>query len=289
MTVKPAAEGSPTTEEIKRLMDEGKHREALQKLSRALALNYTQPLLRGFRIDQTRQQMQQAVINRDNAELNLKARTTNTLAAVRAAFANIGIVHTIHGPPFMPLEGGFVQRNRIRLKNHLYTLAERYAAKRCHRIVRVADAYFNVLTQIETLASSRAEERSVKRQLDQAEKRLEVGLAPITDVHEARARRLLIRAFHRAKIDIVDRALGAIAVHQIEIGAANPLDCRNLEFTGAAGAFHWGRSALDGQLVTRVQNARGARGAHRAAARAPAAAGGTSTSPDRSRWRTRGP
>lgn len=55
-------------------------------------------------------------------------------------------------------------------------------------VVRTADAYFNVLTAIETLASSRAEERSVKRQLDQAEKRLEVGLAPITDVHEARAR-----------------------------------------------------------------------------------------------------
>ena len=48
--------------------------------------NYTQPLLRGFRIDQTRQQMQTTVINRDNAELNLRARTTNTLAAVRAAY-----------------------------------------------------------------------------------------------------------------------------------------------------------------------------------------------------------
>ena len=48
--------------------------------------SYTQPLLRGFRIDQTRQQMQTAVINRDNAELNLRARTTNTLAAVRSAY-----------------------------------------------------------------------------------------------------------------------------------------------------------------------------------------------------------
>lgn len=48
--------------------------------------SYTQPLLRGFRIDQTRQQMQTTAINRDNAELNLKARTTNTLAAVRAAY-----------------------------------------------------------------------------------------------------------------------------------------------------------------------------------------------------------
>lgn len=63
-----------------------------------------------------------------------------------------------------------------------------YQGEANNLLVRVADAYFNVLTAIETLASSRAEERSVKRQLDQAEKRLEVGLAPITDVHEARAR-----------------------------------------------------------------------------------------------------
>lgn len=48
--------------------------------------SYTQPLLRGFRIDPTRQQMQTTLINRDNAELNLKARTTNTLAAVRSAY-----------------------------------------------------------------------------------------------------------------------------------------------------------------------------------------------------------
>jgi outer membrane protein TolC len=48
--------------------------------------SYTQPLLRGFRIDQTRQQIQTTRINRDNAELNLRARTTNTLSAVRAAY-----------------------------------------------------------------------------------------------------------------------------------------------------------------------------------------------------------
>lgn len=55
-------------------------------------------------------------------------------------------------------------------------------------ITRTAEAYFNVLTAIDALSASRAEERAVKRQLDQAEKRLEVGLAPITDVHEAKAR-----------------------------------------------------------------------------------------------------
>lgn len=51
-----------------------------------------------------------------------------------------GIVHTIHGPPFMPIEGGFFARVRTRLLNRVYTLAERHAAKRCHRIVSVADA-----------------------------------------------------------------------------------------------------------------------------------------------------
>ena len=45
------------------------------------------------------------------------------------------IVHTIHGPPFMPGRG-----LATKLKNTLYTIAERFAAKRCHVIVSVADA-----------------------------------------------------------------------------------------------------------------------------------------------------
>ncbi|MBB5207930.1 TolC family outer membrane protein [Chiayiivirga flava] len=55
-------------------------------------------------------------------------------------------------------------------------------------MVRVAEAYFNTLTAIDSLAFARAEERAVKRQLDQADQRFEVGLTAITDVHEARAR-----------------------------------------------------------------------------------------------------
>ncbi len=77
--------------------------------------------------------------------------------------------------------------------------------------IRLADAYFNVLTGIETLASSRAEERSVKRQLDQADKRLEVGLAPITDVHEARARYDSARANAIASANALDDSREALA------------------------------------------------------------------------------
>jgi outer membrane protein len=54
-------------------------------------------------------------------------------------------------------------------------------------ITRTSAAYFNVLIAIETLAAAEAQETALKKQFDFASKRLEVGLAPITDVHEARA------------------------------------------------------------------------------------------------------
>ena len=54
-------------------------------------------------------------------------------------------------------------------------------------ITRTSAAYFNVLVSIETLAAAEAQQTALQRQFDYAQKRLDVGLAPITDVHEARA------------------------------------------------------------------------------------------------------
>jgi glycosyltransferase involved in cell wall biosynthesis len=50
------------------------------------------------------------------------------------------IVHTIHGPPFMPLEGSIATRLKTQAANAVYTLAERKAARACHVIVSVAEA-----------------------------------------------------------------------------------------------------------------------------------------------------
>ncbi len=52
----------------------------------------------------------------------------------------VAVVHTIHGPPFMPIEGSTLNRIKIGFKNWIYTIAERFAAKRCHTIASVADA-----------------------------------------------------------------------------------------------------------------------------------------------------
>jgi outer membrane protein len=54
-------------------------------------------------------------------------------------------------------------------------------------VTRTSAAYFNVLVALETLSAAEASETALKKQFDLADKRLEVGLAPITDVHEARA------------------------------------------------------------------------------------------------------
>lgn len=55
--------------------------------------------------------------------------------------------------------------------------------------VRVAEAYFAMLTAEDSVRFARADEMAVTRQLEQAEQRFNVGLTAITDVHEARARR----------------------------------------------------------------------------------------------------
>lgn len=54
-------------------------------------------------------------------------------------------------------------------------------------MIRVARAYFNVLAAQDTLESEQAAKEAIGRQLEQAEKRFEVGLIAITDVHEAQA------------------------------------------------------------------------------------------------------
>ncbi len=54
-------------------------------------------------------------------------------------------------------------------------------------IVRVATAYFNVLTAIDTLETASAEKKAISKQLEQSKERFNVGLSAITDVKEQQA------------------------------------------------------------------------------------------------------
>ena len=113
-------------------------------------------------------------------------------------------------------------------------------------ITRTSAAYFNVLVAIETLAAAEAQETALRKQLDFADKRLEVGLAPITDVHEARAQ------FEGARANVVvTRAALADAYQALaEITGVPVTDLKGLpaafqpELPPAGGADQWVATAL---------------------------------------------
>ena len=63
-----------------------------------------------------------------------------------------------------------------------------FALARQELIVRAAQAYFDVLLALDTLAVAQAQKVAIAEQLESAKRNFEVGTATITDTHEAQAR-----------------------------------------------------------------------------------------------------
>jgi outer membrane protein len=74
------------------------------------SFNYTQPLLRGFRIDDTRNQLRTLTISRQVADLALTSTIENTKASVRTAYWNLR----------QAIEQIEIQRRSLELANRLY-------------------------------------------------------------------------------------------------------------------------------------------------------------------------
>ncbi len=62
-----------------------------------------------------------------------------------------------------------------------------YHAAQQDLVLRTSEAYFNVLAAQDTLEAAQAAHDAIARQLEQSEKRFEVGLIAVTDVQEAKA------------------------------------------------------------------------------------------------------
>jgi outer membrane protein len=80
------------------------------------------------------------------------------------------------------------QWQQLKRADSRVALAEaNYRAAQQDLMVRVSQRYFDVLAAEDTLAAAEATLQAFTRQLEQAEKRFEVGLIAITDVQESRA------------------------------------------------------------------------------------------------------
>lgn len=113
------------------------------------------------------------------------------------------VVHTIHGPPFMPIEGGAVSRTKIKLKNRLYTHAERFAAKRCHTIVSVADAM-----------TAQFRERGIGRADQYITVRSGMDLSPFVDFDNTESRDAVRASLGIAERDFVVGTVARLAQHK---------------------------------------------------------------------------
>ena len=87
-------------------------------------------------------------------------------------------------------------------------------------ILRVARSYFFILAAQDNIGFARAEETAIARQLEQAQKRFEVGLIAITDVREAQAQYDSALAATILAENLLDNAFQAL---QVIIGQAPSL------------------------------------------------------------------
>jgi outer membrane protein len=126
-----------------------------------------------------------------------------------------------------------------------------YLAAQQELIVRVATAYFNVLAADDNLASAVAQRDSVSRQLEQSQRRFEVGLIAITDVQQSQA------GYDDAvAVEIEAQRLLATANEQLReiVGEivpelAAPTDDLPLLARDPSNADEWVRAALDSNLA----------------------------------------
>jgi outer membrane protein len=130
-----------------------------------------------------------------------------------------------------------------------------YEAAKQALLIRVATAYFNVLAAKDNLASAVSAREAIARQLEQAQRRFEVGLIAITDVQqsqagyddsvatEIQAQRLLATSYEQLREIIGD----------VVTELAGPTDELPLLSPDPASPEQWVRTAL-GQNLTLVSS-----------------------------------
>ena len=130
-----------------------------------------------------------------------------------------------------------------------------YEAAKQSLLLRVSTTYFNVLAAEDNLASAGAARESVARQLEQAQRRFEVGLIAITDVQQSQA------FFDSAVADEID-AQRQLATNQellreiigeLVTDLAGPTDELPLLSPDPADAEQWVRTALAQNLTLMSQ------------------------------------
>ena len=119
-----------------------------------------------------------------NTQWNDLRRDVNGLGSTKADYNSHGYTVTLSQPVFR-------WQNVVAWKQGKAQAAQaetQFAQARQDVILRVAQAYFDVLYAEENLRALQAQKKAIAQQLEQAKKNFEVGTATIVDTHEAQSR-----------------------------------------------------------------------------------------------------
>lgn len=126
-----------------------------------------------------------------------------------------------------------------------------YAAAQQELLVRVAEAYFNVLGAEDNLASAVSSREALNRQLEQAQRRFEVGLIAITDVQQARAGydESVAQEIEAQRLLATNHEFLREIIGEVVRDLASPIEDLPLVSPDPASAEEWVRTAMAQNLL----------------------------------------
>ena len=172
--------------------------------------------------------------------------------------------------PLLDLESWYTYRSS---KATVKQADAEYMAAEQNLIVRVVEAYLNVLRAQDLLDAANAEEAAVKRQLEQVQQRFDVGLVAITDVLESRAaydnasvRRIQADGDHDIFFETL-RTLSGVAYASLdrlseELPIANPAPGIESAWTDQAMLLNLSIQAAEQQLLASKESLKARKSSH---------------------------
>lgn len=129
-----------------------------------------------------------------------------------------------------------------------------YALKRQQLILRVSQAYFDLLASLDDLQFAKSQRIAFSRELEQAQQRFDVGLVAITEVHEAKAQRdLAIATEVSSKNTVANNKEKLIEIIGIDFQGLSPLQKEMvLEKPIPADQNIWIEAALKNNLALQI-------------------------------------
>jgi outer membrane protein len=186
-------------------------------------------------------------VNVQNSERDTRSATTGTVVPGRSSSSASA---SVNQPLYRPQSYAAYEQSKTQVAQADAVLAQ--AAQ--DLILRVAQAYFDVLLAQDTVAFAQAQLTAIGQQLEQAKRNFEVGTATITDTHEAQSRYDLTTS-----VEIAARNDLEIRKRQLEllIGRAapglSPLGTRfALRQPAPDNMERWALDALENNLQVRI-------------------------------------